>query len=203
MLGFSLWLELWTPELSFRTSGKVQLFYSDWDSFWISLSGATDWEMKRWGSLSPLNGGDPEWISFAQEGGQRWTACLHKYPQGFGFLPTCAPMVTRWWTTKKMRTILMWYFHARNSKFTKNYTSLIFESRPTKIYNKYMKKRRNNYMHASSSSIQVAPAILWIAKTWNLLTFILMVEVVVICNLFSGEYVPLREKYHLWIGKTQ
>lgn len=51
-------------------------------------------------------------------------------------------------------------------------------------------------------SIQVAPAILWITKTWNLLTFVLMVKMVVICYLFSRENVPLSKKYNLPIWKA-
>lgn len=46
--------------------------------------------------------------------------------------------------------------------------------------------------------VQVAPAIFRIAKTWYLLTFILMVKMVVVCDLFSRKYVSLRQKDNLW-----
>jgi hypothetical protein len=46
-------------------------------------------------------------------------------------------------------------------------------------------------------SVQIAPAILWIAKTRNLLTFILMVKMVVVSDLFTRKYIPFCKKDNL------
>jgi hypothetical protein len=50
-------------------------------------------------------------------------------------------------------------------------------------------------------SVQKAPAVFRIAKTWNLLTFILMVKMVVIRYLFSRKYVSFCKKDNLHTKK--
>ena len=62
------------------------------------------------------------------------------------------------------------------------------------------------YKHFATSDentvlVQVAPAVLWIAQTWYLFTFILVVKMVVICDLFSWKYVSLGKKDDLWTKK--
>lgn len=48
------------------------------------------------------------------------------------------------------------------------------------------------------SLIKRPATIFWIAKTWQFLTFIFMVEVVVISDFFSWIYVPFSKENDLW-----